>query len=155
MDHQRLSQIDAKTGKTKRRVGKLTSSHLKNFTTYNTSDNGAFLVGVDKSGDLLVWLKDTNELRTIAGLNEFALKLGSHASSVFVSDDLRRILLVTSRNKVFVWESDGRANASGVLAGNWSNIVASKEVKSVEDSKELVLHARFSSSPVKATIYHQ
>lgn len=87
-------------------------------------------------------------------MSEFGFKLGVHSSSVYVSDDLRRLILVTSRNKVFVWESDGRivgsAGTSGTLTGNWSNIVASKDVKSVEDSKELVLHARFNISPVRA-----
>ncbi len=32
------------------------------------------------------------------------------------------------------------------LAGNWSSIVASKEIKTVEDSKELVLDVKFRSS---------
>lgn len=154
MDYQRLSLIDPRTGKTKRRVGRLSSSQMKQLVTYNTSDNGAFLVGVDKNGDLVVWVKDTNELRLISGLNEFALKLGSHAASVFASDDLRRIVLVTSRNKVFVWESDGgRVDGSGYMSGNWSNVIASKEVKTLEDSKELVLHVRFTSSTVRFLIF--
>lgn len=148
MDQQRLSLIDPRTGKTKRRVGRLSSSQLKSLVAYNVSDNGAYLVGVELSGDLLVWIKDSNELRSIEGLGEFALKLGSHAASLFVSDDLRRILLVTSRNKVFVWEGDGRTTNSNLMTGNWSNVVASKEVNTVEDSKELVLHARFNHSPV-------
>lgn len=145
-----MSLIDPRTGKTKRRVGRLSSSQLKSLVTYSISDNGAFLVGVEKSGDLLAWVKDTNEIRAIEGLSEFALKLGSHAASVFASDDLRRVLLVTSRNKVFVWEGDGRVMGTGVMSGNWSNVIASKEVKTLEDSKELVLHARFSSSTVSS-----
>ena len=70
-----MSLIDPRTGKTKRRVGRLSSSQLKSLVTYSISDNGAFLVGVEKSGDLLAWVKDTNEIRAIEGLSEFALKL--------------------------------------------------------------------------------
>ena len=70
-----------------------------------------------------------------------------------MSDDAKKIVLITSRNKVFVWESDRIENMSGICGnppvnyiGNWSDIVASKDVKTVEDNKELVLDVRFAAS---------
>ncbi len=126
---------------------------MKSLVTHNASDNGLFFIGVLNSGDLILWNKDNDQFFNIAGLNEFALKLGSHAPSVFVSDDAKKIILITSRNKIFVWESDSRsAHApTSELNGNWSDIVASKDVKTVEDNKELVLHVRFNYSPVSGT----
>lgn len=84
-------------------------------------------------------------------MSEFAFKLGFHCPSVFISDDTKKIILITSRNKVFVWESDRPTDSYGketVINGNWSDIVASKDIKTVEDNKELALHARFYSNQV-------
>lgn len=126
---------------------------MKSLVSHNTSDNGLYFIGVLNSGDLILWNKDKDQFFNIAGLNEFALKLGSHAPSVFVSDDAKKIILITSRNKIFVWESDSKSTQppTSELNGNWSDIVASKDVKTVEDNKELVLHVRFNYSPVSRT----
>jgi hypothetical protein len=145
LDNQRISAIDPKNGKTKKRVGKV-SSQMKSIISYNVSDNGLFFVGVLKSGDLILWIKDRGEVKIIEGMSEFAYKLGFHGPSVFISDDMKKILLITSRSKVFVWEADRLTTTE--TSGNWSNIVASKDVKTVEDNKELVLHARFTITPV-------
>ena len=149
LDNQRISIIDPSNGKTRKKVSKLTN-HMKSLVAHNTSDNGLYFIGVLNSGDLILWNKDKDQFYNIAGLNEFALKLGSHAPSVFVSDDAKKIILITSRNKIFVWESDSKSSQAQTseLNGNWSDIVASKDVKTVEDNKELVLHVRFNYSPV-------
>lgn len=101
------------------------------------------------SGDLIVWHKDSESVRNITGRNEFAFRLGFHCPSVFISNDSKKIILITSRNKVFVWETErtGDKNSSK-LDGNWSDIIASKEIKIVEDNKELVLDAQFIQNQV-------
>ena len=69
-------------------------------------------------------------------------------ASVFVSDDASKILLITCRNKIFVWEMDGASGVGVGGDGNWWDIVASQEIKMVEDNKELSSHARFSLNQV-------
>jgi hypothetical protein len=122
---------------------------------YSVSDNGAFLVGIlATSGNIFVWTRDDETLRHVTGMSEFALKLGFNVSSIFVSDDASKLLVITCRNKVFVWEKDVTASSSSSsissdCTGNWSEIVASQEIKTVEDNKELSLHARFNLNQVK------
>ncbi len=140
LDSKRISLIDPKNGKTRRRISRL-SSIIKQIVSFNTSDDGAYFVGILLTGDLIVWHKDTDSLRNITGRNEFSLRLGFHVPSVFISNDSKKIILITSRNKVFVWETD-RFNAN-LIEGNWSDIVACKDIKTVEDNKELVLDIRF------------
>lgn len=141
--------IDPKSGKTKRRVPRL-SSVIKTVVAFNTSVDGAYFVGVLVTGDLIIWNKDTESVRNITGRNEFALRLGFHVPSVFISNDSKKIILITSRNKVFVWETDrlGDQHSSNKLDGNWSDIVASKDIKTVEDNKEFVLDVGFVQNQV-------
>lgn len=74
---------------------------------------------------------------------EFSLKLNNHVPNVFLSNDSKKII-ITRNCKIFVWESE---DVSSVI-GNWSNIVAPKEIKTVDDNKELVIHARFLQNSV-------
>ena len=39
-------------------------------------------------------------------------------ASVFVSDDASKILLITCRNKIFVWEMDGASGGDDILVGH-------------------------------------
>ncbi len=148
-----MSIIDPKNGKTKRKVSKLTSL-IKPIVSYNISDNGLFVVGIQSSGDIFVWNKDTSLAYTIVGIPSFALELGFHVPRAFISDDTNKIVLITSRNKVFVWEAVERTECDTSTKqafnniGNWSDIVASKDVKTVEDNKELALDVRFSANSV-------
>ena len=162
MDHQRISLIDPKSGKTRRKVAQLTPL-IKNIVSYNLSDDGVHFVAILTNGDIIIWNKDKDTIRTITGRNEFALKLGFNCPSIFISNDAKKCLLITSRNKVYLWETDRQSvieNSSekkiglcnshiNKIEGNWSAIVASKDIKTVEDSKELVLDARFKQNHVK------
>jgi hypothetical protein len=119
------------------------------------------MVGILNSGDLFVWNKDMDTIRSITGMKDFAYKLGFHTPSVYISDDATKILIVTSRNKIFVFESDVKpkfngasdlcsliGSAKNTIDGNWSAVIAPNDIKSVEDSKELTVHARFQLNEV-------
>jgi hypothetical protein len=94
-------------------------------------------------------------------MKDFAYTLGFHHPFVFTSNDTNKILVVTSRNKIFIFENDEIATYSSLnstnqknnIRGNWSAIAAPKDIKTVEDNKELVLSARFNSSIVCLKIY--
>lgn len=148
LDSQRVSLIDPKNGKTKRKVSKL-SSLMKTMIAYNISDNGIYFVGIVAGGDLIVWNKDKDKMHHIAGMKEFEVKLNFQIPSVFVSDDVKKIVLITSRGKVFVWEANKSFENNDVnIDGNWSGIAPPNEIKIVEDHKESVCHARFNINSV-------
>lgn len=150
-----MSIIDPKTGKTKKNPARI-AALVKTCLSYNISDNGSFVAGIQTTGDVFIWHKDSGQVYHVAGMPDFARKLGSHCPRVFIDDQARKLILITSRNKVFVWESERLEiknqnillkccsnNTPIEYSGNWSDIVASKEVKTVEDSKELALDVRF------------
>jgi hypothetical protein len=146
LDNQRISIIDPKNGKTKKKISKL-STFTRLMISHNTSDNGLYFVAILNNGDLIVWNKELDLVSTISGIDEFGFKLGFHCPHVFISNDSKKIILISSRNKVFIWEADNNYAADSIrnihINGNWSHIVPSKEIKTVEDNKELVLHVRF------------
>jgi hypothetical protein len=113
-DYQRLSQLDPTTGKTKRKVARL-APLIKQTVAFNTSNDGLHLCAVLTTGDLIVWTKDSDLIRAIPGRSEFPLKLGHSCPSVFISDDASKVVLVTSRNKVYVWEASDERVAGGKL----------------------------------------
>ena len=151
LDSQRISIIDPKNGKTKKKISKL-STFTKLFVSHNISDNGLYFVAILNNGDLIIWNKDLDLVSSITGIDEFGFKLGFHCPHVFISNDSKKIFLITSRNKVFVWEADYSYTADSIrnihINGNWSHIVPSKEIKNVEDNKELVSHVRFNNDNV-------
>jgi hypothetical protein len=108
------------------------------------------LTGILPTGDLFVWNKDLNQIYNVNGLPEFCYKLGFHSPKLYISDDARKIILVTSRNKVFVWQSETNKPNSFENSGTWHDIVVSKDIKNVEDNKELVVDVRFLSNPVRS-----
>lgn len=126
---------------------------FKTIVSFNISDDGGYFVGILVTGDLILWNKDCDSVRTIIGRNEFALRLGFHCPSVFISNDSKKIILITSRNKVFIWESDRKnEDKNGKSEGNWSDIITSKDIKTVEDNKELVLDTQFVQNQVNFLI---
>ena len=116
-------------------------------------------MGILNSGDLFIWNKDNDILRYVEGMKDFAYRLGFHYPSVYISNDTNKILVLTSRNKIFIFENDEISNINlnesqsfisnkNSIRGNWSAITAPKDIKTVEDNKELVISARFNSSIV-------
>lgn len=124
------------------------------------------MVGILNTGDLFIWNKDTDVLKYIEGLKEFGFKLGYHSSQIYINDDATKLVLITSRNKIYVFESKsipnlttvtGRtcclmnkqqqgqdeSNNSNNINGTWSSIIVPKDIVSIEDSKEMKLNGKF------------
>ncbi|CAF0732115.1 unnamed protein product [Brachionus calyciflorus] len=146
LDSQKITEIDPNNGRLRAKKSRI-KSYFKSIVCYSISDNGLYFVCILQNGDLIIWNKDIDTLKTISGLPEFSLKLGNHKPNVYMSNDMKKIVLITSRNKIFVWECDDNGNTSG----NWSDIVASKDIKTVEDSKELVVHVKFNQNEIEGT----
>ncbi|RNA29525.1 hypothetical protein BpHYR1_050020 [Brachionus plicatilis] len=147
MESQKVSSLDPNNGNVKRTSSRI-KSYQKSIVSHNVTDNGIFFVAVLANGDILIWNKDTDAIKIVNGMPEFALKLNNHGPNVFLSNDAKKIILIRSSNKIFVWESEDTSS----VAGNWSNIVAPKEIKTVEDSKELVIHVRFVQNSISGSL---
>lgn len=144
IEGKKINSLDPNNGQVKRNCSKI-KSFQKSFVSHNVTDNGIYFVAVLNNGDILIWNKDTDTIKTIDGMSEFALKLNNHGPNVFMSNDTKRIILIRNSSKVFVWESEDTSS----IVGNWSNIVAPKEIKTIEDNKELVIDSRFLQNSVK------
>ncbi|GFO44187.1 hypothetical protein PoB_007069200, partial [Plakobranchus ocellatus] len=72
LDEKRVSVLYVPSGKTKRSVPKV-SSLLSETICSTSSPGGLYLVGIQASGDIFVWHKDKDELKTLCGLARFLL----------------------------------------------------------------------------------
>lgn len=157
LGNQKISILDPKSGKTIKKVSKI-NPFMKEIVSYNTSDNGIYFSAVLTSGDLLIWKKDSNSIQIVSGIAEFGLKSNWHKPKIYISNDIKRIIIITHRQKVFVWESDRskliRSSSlnDNQIIGSWSEIMPSKDIKTAEDNKELISHVRFVSNSVNFTI---
>lgn len=147
IEGKKLNSIDPNNGQLKRNCSRI-KSFQKSFVSHNTTDNGIYFVAVLNNGDILIWNKDTDAIKIINGMSEFALKLNYHGPNVFMSNDAKKIILIRNSSKVFVWESEDTSS----VVGNWSNVVAPKEIKTIEDNKELVIDSRFVQNSVRKSL---
>ncbi|XP_077203113.1 ciliogenesis and planar polarity effector 1 isoform X2 [Paroedura picta] len=149
LDDKNINEINLLSGKTKKKIPQL-HPLLKNVVVLTASRNGAWLAGLLKTGELFLWHKDQDDLKTVPAIEEsqkavIAAQENSLRLYLYVSDDGRKVLLVTSV-WVFLWESTECENASSKrsLMGQWSQIIPETSVAlpSVEE-KETAVSAEF------------
>nr|XP_056704145.1 ciliogenesis and planar polarity effector 1 [Euleptes europaea] len=148
LDERNINEINLLSGKTKKKIPQLYPL-LKNVAVLTASRNGAWLAGLLKTGELFLWNKDQDDLKTIPAVEESkkAVIAAQECSSrlyLYVSDDGEKLLLATSIC-VFLWESMECKNTSKhSLMGQWSQIIpeASVALPSVEE-KETAVSAEF------------
>uniref|UniRef100_F6REV0 Ciliosis and planar polarity effector complex subunit 1 n=1 Tax=Ornithorhynchus anatinus TaxID=9258 RepID=F6REV0_ORNAN len=152
LDGKDINEIDLLSGRTKKKIPRL-QSLLKNVVVLATSRNGAWLAGLLSSGDLFLWNKDQDCLKTISASEE-STKMTSAAQECFiklhlyVSGDGKRVLLTTPSGFILLWECLGTKydidSQNPLLLGRWSQITPEESVPfpSTED-KEAVVNAIF------------
>ncbi|XP_077981411.1 uncharacterized protein LOC144436484 [Glandiceps talaboti] len=164
MDNRRLSVLYVPSGKTKRKVPKV-HPHLENATVLATSPNGQFLVGLQHSGNLFIWHRDKDLIRTIQGLPDLATHVVVKTKDskepdtpkplVFVSDDGCKILVVIGHSRLFLWEIDSPSSLyvfipkQGEVKGTWSHIGPERDTKlPTAHTKETSIDATFFTDSV-------
>ncbi|NXD09083.1 CPLN1 protein, partial [Nothocercus nigrocapillus] len=139
LDDKHINEINLSSGRTKRKIPRL-QSLLKNVVVLTTSRNGAWLAGILTTGELFLWNKDQDLLKTVPAIEEsrtaitaaqgrvffhfIPLKIGRNYSDtllifpeclmrlhLYVSGDGRKVLFTTPTACVFLWESTEQANA--------------------------------------------
>ncbi|XP_038659853.1 ciliogenesis and planar polarity effector 1 [Scyliorhinus canicula] len=154
---QRLSMLTLSTGRTQRRIPKL-QPLLKNALSVNTSANGFWLAGLLNTGELFLWQKDGDCLKTIAAVAGVCAVVAVARESatklfLFVSRDGKRILVASQSGTVFLWESNERRDLSSVpgtqLSGRWAQVMVDGQTKLPQaEDKDTTVHAVFHTDEV-------
>uniref|UniRef100_UPI00398E864E ciliogenesis and planar polarity effector 1 n=1 Tax=Pristiophorus japonicus TaxID=55135 RepID=UPI00398E864E len=156
-DDQRLSVLTLSTGRTQRKIPKL-QTLLKNVLTVATSANGAWLAGVLSTGELFLWKKDGDCLKTVAAADGVRAVVAAARDSasrlfLFVTRDGKRVLLVSQTGAVFVWEASEKRDLPCVpgtrLSGRWARVMADEQVRLPQaQDKDSAVHAVFLTDEV-------
>ncbi|XP_078688724.1 uncharacterized protein LOC144920408 isoform X2 [Branchiostoma floridae x Branchiostoma belcheri] len=163
LDHRRLSLLYLPSGKTKRKITKV-NKMLPSTLCMNTSSNGSYLAGLLATGEVFVWHKDTDLLRTTAPLPNMEDNTGTSQTSsrrhhVYISNEGGKILVVRKDGKLHVWQKDHHSfplaspqKATGKiteLSGRWYEVGGGKTQLPGADCKEVAVDAVFFQDQVQ------
>ncbi|ETE69115.1 hypothetical protein L345_05091, partial [Ophiophagus hannah] len=155
LDDKNIQEINLLSGKTKKKIPQL-QTFLKNVIVLSTSRNGAWLAGMLKTGELFLWNKDQDIIKTVPAIEEskkvsMAVQEHSLRLCLRVSGKGNKILLATPDVCVLLWESiESKATLSQISAmGQWSQIIpeASVVLPAIKE-KETVVGADFIENEV-------
>ncbi|KAG8512678.1 Ciliogenesis and planar polarity effector 1, partial [Galemys pyrenaicus] len=153
LDDKFINEIDLLSGRTKKKIPSL-QPLLKDVVVLTTSSNvDAWLAGVLTTGDLFLWNKDQDCLKTIQAAEKPKEMIKAAVASslklyLYVSGHGKRVLLITPSGCLFLWEylefKTILSSKSLSLKGQWSQIIPEEAIHlpSTED-KEAVVHAVF------------
>ncbi|XP_058163910.1 ciliogenesis and planar polarity effector 1 isoform X2 [Dasypus novemcinctus] len=152
LDDKFINEINLLSGRTKKKIPSL-QPLLKDVITLTTSNNDAWLAGILSTGEIFLWNKDQDCLKTIQAPEEAKeiIKLAVANSLrlyLYMSGNGKRVLLTTSSGCIFLWEylecKNIVSSKSPSLGGQWSHIIPEEAVllPSTED-KEAVVDAIF------------
>ncbi|KAM3599738.1 uncharacterized protein V6R79_010631 [Siganus canaliculatus] len=152
LDDKRISEINMVSGRTRKKTPKL-HPLLNNVVTMASSDNGMWLCGLLVSGELFLWNRDKDSLKSAAGVPEVvhmitAIQGSATRLSLQVSGDGMRVLLATVTGQVYLWECMDARDLIGVrdgtVRGCWTHILPLEEslLPSSRD-KEATQHTMF------------
>ncbi|XP_037601527.1 ciliogenesis and planar polarity effector 1 [Cebus imitator] len=152
LDDKFVNEINLLSGKVKKKIPSL-QPLLKDAIVLTTSSNDAWLAGILITGELFLWNKDQDCLKTIPITEKPKEMIKATVASslrpyLYVSGNGKRILLITPSGCIFLWEylelKNILASKSLSLVGQWSQVIPEEAVllPSTED-KEAVVNAVF------------
>ncbi|XP_026119483.1 ciliogenesis and planar polarity effector 1 isoform X4 [Carassius auratus] len=132
LDDNRISEIHLVSGRTKKKTPKL-QPLLQTVVTMSASPDGVWLVGLLISGELFLWNKDKDSVKTVSAVPEVHQMLSSTRGSatamrlsLLVSEKAHRVFLAAVTGPVFLWECSSAQDLSGprdtTVPGRWSQI---------------------------------
>ncbi|XP_047411813.1 ciliogenesis and planar polarity effector 1 isoform X5 [Sciurus carolinensis] len=152
LDDKFINEINLLSGRTKKKIPSL-QPLLKDVFVLTTSSNDAWLAGVLTTGELFLWNKDQDCLKTVQVTEQpkEMIKASVGNSSrlhLFVSGNGKRVLLIAPSGCVFLWEYLELKNIVSLknllLVGHWSQILPEEAVLLPStDDKEAVVNAVF------------
>ncbi|KAF6123769.1 ciliogenesis and planar polarity effector 1 [Phyllostomus discolor] len=152
LDDKLINEINLLSGRTKKKIPHL-QPFLKDVVVLTTSSNDAWLAGLLTTGELFLWNKDHDCLKTVQATEKPKEMIQAAIASslrlyLYVSGDGKRVLIITPSGCVFLWEylefKNILSSKSSSLMGRWSQILPEEAVRlpSTED-KEAAVHAVF------------
>lgn len=152
LDDKRISEINLTSGRTKKRTPKL-HPLLNNVVTMRSSTNGLWLCGLLKTGELFLWNRDRDLLKTATTVPEVAdfvscAQGNTRRLYLQVSGDGMRVLLVAVTGQVFLWQCTDVRDLMVVrdctVKGNWTQIEPSNDtLLPKSQDKEACVHTLF------------
>ncbi|XP_030047787.1 ciliogenesis and planar polarity effector 1 [Microcaecilia unicolor] len=152
LDEKQLSELNLPSGRTKKKTPRL-QPLLRNAIILATSRNGAWLAGILEIGEIFLWHKDRDYLKTVPATEEFrkaitAVQACPERLHLYVAEDGRRVLVATLTGSVFLWEDTDSKNMppvrNPVTFGRWSQIMPAESiVLPTTEDKEAAVHAVF------------
>ncbi|XP_045704044.1 ciliogenesis and planar polarity effector 1 [Phyllostomus hastatus] len=147
-----INEINLLSGRTKKKIPRL-QPFLKDVIVLTTSSNDAWLAGLLTTGELFLWNKDHDCLKTVQATEKPKEMIQAAIASslrlyLYVSGDGKRVLIITPSGCVFLWEylefKNILSSKSPSLMGRWSQILPEEAVclPSTED-REAAVHAVF------------
>nr|XP_057917617.1 ciliogenesis and planar polarity effector 1 isoform X2 [Doryrhamphus excisus] len=130
LDDKRISEINMVNGRTKKKTPKL-HPLLNNVVTMAPSDNGLWFSGLLRTGEMFLWNRDKDLLKTTVAVPEVAQLIAATQGnaprlSVQVSGDGMRVLVVSTLGHFFLWEcldvGDLKAVPGDTIKGRWAQI---------------------------------
>ncbi|XP_036984869.2 ciliogenesis and planar polarity effector 1 [Artibeus jamaicensis] len=152
LDDKLINEINLLSGRTKKKIPRL-QPFLKDAIVLTTSSNDAWLAGLLTTGEIFLWNKDHDCLKTVQATEKpkemiQAVTASSLRLHLYVSGDGRRVLITTPSGCVFLWEylefNSILSSKNPSLVGQWSQILPEGTVHmpSTKD-KEAAVHAVF------------
>ncbi|XP_038959459.1 ciliogenesis and planar polarity effector 1 isoform X11 [Rattus norvegicus] len=152
LDEKFINEINLLSGRTKKKIPSL-QPLLKDVVFLATSTNDVWLSGVLTTGELFLWNRDQDCVKKIQVTErpKEAIKAtvaSSSRLSLYVAENGKRILLITSSGCILLWEymelKNILSSKSLSLVGQWSQIVPEEAIllPSTKD-KEAVVDAVF------------
>uniref|UniRef100_K7AXW0 Chromosome 5 open reading frame 42 n=1 Tax=Pan troglodytes TaxID=9598 RepID=K7AXW0_PANTR len=152
LDDKFINEINLLSGKIKKKIPSL-QPFLKDVIVLTTSSNDAWLAGVLTTGELFLWNKDQDCLKTIPITEKPKEMIKATVASslrlyLYVSGNGKRIVLITPSGCIFLWEylelKNILSSKSLSLAGRGAQVIPEEAVllPSTED-KEAVVNAVF------------
>ncbi|KAM9820132.1 LOW QUALITY PROTEIN: ciliogenesis and planar polarity effector 1 [Neosynchiropus ocellatus] len=135
LDDKRISEINMVSGQTKKKTPKL-HPLLNRVVTMASSNNGVWLCGLLNSGELFLWNRDKDLLKTAAAALEVfhlveAIKGSPGRLCLQVSGDGMHVVLVATTGEVFLWECNDDMDLSmprdSPVKGHWAHILPQQE----------------------------
>ncbi|XP_054613801.1 ciliogenesis and planar polarity effector 1 isoform X2 [Dunckerocampus dactyliophorus] len=130
LDDKRISEINMVNGRTKKKTPKL-HPLLNSVVTMAPSHNGLWFCGLLGTGELFLWNRDKDLLKTTVAVPEVAQLIASIQGnaawlSVQVSGDGMRVLVVSTLGQFFLWEcldvGDLMVVPGDTIKGRWAQI---------------------------------
>ncbi|XP_017163381.1 uncharacterized protein C5orf42 homolog isoform X3 [Poecilia reticulata] len=152
LDDKRISEINMMSGRTKKKMPKL-HPLLSSVVKMTSSHNGMWLCGLLVSGELFLWNRDKDLLKTATAVPEVVQIINSAQGNspklcLQVSCDGTRVLLAVITGQVFLWEcTEGRdfpGLRDGAVKGRWAHLLPLEEtILPSSNDKEASQHIIF------------